>query len=275
MFWQWCLIVCGLILCSAKTNLSISDNQVYPAVCRSAASDEEAFAHFKRHSIYNLIHEYTTFEEGTAYLEEIARAYPDLLGQIERFRQNDRLGDPKTFDYGSIGTLSPSTLRYIKIAGDLRRAFGDLTGMKVIEIGGGYGGQCKILSDLFAFESYTIVDLPESLALARTYLDKLGVAGVRFLSPKELSDKESCDLVISHYGISEYDRPLQKRLLERVVAHAKKSYLVCTSYPRHFRIKPLGKEDLLKQLKTLGLSYQILPEEPLMGKNHFIIKIEH
>jgi hypothetical protein len=272
MLWLW--IVCGLVLCSARTNLSVSDNKVYPGVCRSAASNEEAFAEFKRHPVYNLIHEYTTFEEGSAYLDCITRQDPDLLDKIERFRQNDRLGNPKTFDYEKIGALSPSTLRYIKMAGDLRRAFGDLTGMRVIEIGGGYGGQCKILSDLFAFESYTIVDLPDSLALARTYLDKLGVPNVRFRSPEELTAKESYDLVISDYGFSSCNGPVQKRLLERVFAQTKKGYLVCASYPKHFRVRPLAKEDLLKKLTALGFSHQVLPEEPLMGKNHFILKID-
>ncbi len=266
-------VVCACLLCAAKPNPSISENRVYPAFCQTAASNEQEFAHFKRHPIYNLIQEYTTFEEGADYLDWIDRCAPDLWNKVEHFRQNDRLGDPRTFDYGKIGLFSPSTLRYIKMAGELKRAFGDLNGMRVIEMGGGYGGQCKILSDLFAFQSYTIVDFPSNLALARAYLEKLGVRHVRFLTPEELRMEESYDLAISQYGFSECNRTVQKRYLERILARADRSYLVCAFYPKHFRIRPFGKEELLEKLTRLGLSYEMLPEEPLMGKDHFILKI--
>ena len=51
------------------------------------------------------------------------------------------------FDYPDVGTMSPTTIRYIKNVSDIINAFG--TGMKsIVEVGGGYGGLCKVMSSL-------------------------------------------------------------------------------------------------------------------------------
>jgi hypothetical protein len=68
---------------------------------------------------------------------------------MERFKINDLVGSPTTYVYHRFGRISPSTLRYVKVASDLRRLFGDLTGAKVAEIGVGYGGQLLVLDQIF------------------------------------------------------------------------------------------------------------------------------
>src|SRR5205807_1900385 len=112
--------------------------------------------------------------------------WPDLQASFERFRENDRLGSPQVCEYGQHGTFSPTTLRYINVLSDLRRLFGDLDGLRVLEIGGGYGGQCFVTSVLFKPRSWTIVDLGPCRALQRAYLNRLGVPNLHFLSAEQL-----------------------------------------------------------------------------------------
>ncbi|HSX12770.1 MAG TPA: class I SAM-dependent methyltransferase, partial [Rhabdochlamydiaceae bacterium] len=132
------------------------------------------------------------------------------------------------------------------------------------------GGQCKILSDLFVFSNYTLIDTPESLALAERYLSQLNVPHVHFAKADEV-ENQSCDLVISHYGFTQTDAQQQKDYLRKILSKADRGYLICNFFPKTFGISALSKENLLKQLSKAGISYEILPEEPLTGQNHFII----
>lgn len=153
--------------------VSISETSSYPQLCQLAVENEEVFANFKRYPAYQAILEHVSYEHGKEYLDIILKEDPELVSLFNKFRENDLLGNPIVYDYGQYGIFSPTTLRYIKVARDLRKKFGDMSHMRVVEIGGGYGGQCKILSDLCGFASYTIIDLPEAVKLANKYLSAL------------------------------------------------------------------------------------------------------
>jgi putative sugar O-methyltransferase len=58
----------------------------------------------------------------------------------------------------------------VKVAAELHKLFGELRGCDVVEIGGGYGGQARILKALHPSVNCTIIDLSEACMLARTYL---------------------------------------------------------------------------------------------------------
>lgn len=88
--------------------------------------------------------------------------------------------------------------------------------MRIVEIGVGYGGQCKIISDLYEFESYTLVDLPSCLPLAKKYLDHFEVRNIICSTLDELDKKNQYDLVISNYAFSEITRGLQDDYIDKV-----------------------------------------------------------
>ncbi len=98
---------------------SVSDNAAYPQFCWQASRDERVFARFRSDPTYNAILEHVSQEQGEEYLRIIS-ADAQLLGAMDRFRSNDDYGGPTTFEYPSVGRFSPSTLRYIKVLGDLR-----------------------------------------------------------------------------------------------------------------------------------------------------------
>jgi hypothetical protein len=235
-----------------------SVNVEYLQACREVVASDDAFCQFKRHPLYALFQEFTTFEEGKELVEAIYREAPDLLNPIlmKKFHTNDEVGDPPTFFYKRMGLFSPTTLRYIKVVGDLRAHFGNLDGMKVVEIGSGYGGQCKMLSDLFAFASYTLVDMPDALEVAKRYLAKLEVAPVQFIAAEQAA-KLPCDLVVSHYGFTELSAGRQREYIDKILRVADRGYLICHFFPKTFGVRALCKRDLLKALAKAGISYQI------------------
>jgi hypothetical protein len=206
---------------------SISDEESYTAICSAAAARDDVFRSFKREPAYRRVLEHVTPDQGLEYLRELVRCYPFLEQRLDEFRVNDALGAPLAHDYGPpIGTWSPTTLRYAKVAGDLVTMFGPLEGADIVEIGAGYGGQCLVLSRLVRWRSYTIYDLPAAQALQRRYLAAFGVPAVSFEPFDPLRARDS-DLAISNYAFSECERRIQDRYIEQLLRRARWGYLTC------------------------------------------------
>jgi hypothetical protein len=182
---------------------SFSDVDSYLSVCRSAATDDEVFKVFRRHPDYLNILEHVTPDLGQSYLDEINRNDPSTLLYMIALKNNDAVGSPLLADYAGIGSVSPTTLRYIKVATDLRKLFATLNNKRVVEIGGGYGGQAKIAKLLWPSVDYTIIDLPEPLMLIERYLSALGVYGVKLVPMHRSQEVVSSDILISNYAMTE------------------------------------------------------------------------
>ena len=203
---------------------SLSDNQRYPQACLDAALSYERFNAFRRNPDYQQILEQLGPDWGEAYWQAI-RAMPALAAGMERFRANDQVGGPILYNFEGIGPFSPTTLRYVKVLGDLQRLFGPLAGLHIHEIGVGYGGQCRVIQASERPASYTLIDLQPALALCQRYLEQFCLtAPVRFRSMNELEESSS-DLVISNYAFSELRRDVQDLYLTRVIRQARRGYM--------------------------------------------------
>ncbi len=108
-----------------------------------------------------------------------------------------------------------ATRRYKRIAERLRRMFGSWKGWRVVEVGGGYGGQAKVMFDRYPF-TYSSIDLPEPLVLQHAFLATYGYS----ISPVELP----ADLFISNYAISECRRREQRKYM-RIAAQCERGYI--------------------------------------------------
>ena len=245
---------------------SVSEGTNYPAFCQQAAMDDEIFAHFKRHPSYQGILEHVGYGLGYQYLKCVLKNDPKSVSLFALFRENDSLGDPITYEYGYFGRFSPTTLRYMKVASDLKRLFGDLSQMDIVEIGGGYGGQCKILADFTSFKSYTLIDLPEAIALTRKYLALLGVKNVHFITNANLSQVQSYDLVISNYAFSEIDRFEQQGYLDRVIQLTPNGYMTM-----NFISHGISIEDLVQMLRLSHREEKIEEERPVSDPKNLIV----
>lgn len=246
---------------------SITDEASYLDFCALAAADPSAFGTFRREPIYVQTLEHVTEEQGAQYLSIIRRDSPDLLGEfLPVLHANDRLGSPVLYEFPGIGRMSPVTLRYGKVLSDLERLFGDLTGKRVIEIGVGYGGQCRLIVERWAVETYTLVDLQPALQLAERYLAEFGSYPVVFQSPEQITSA-GYDLCVSNYAFSELSRDVQAVYAESVVGSSSRGYLTCNFVSDLFGIRSWSREEL----GLLHAGTHWLPEEPLTFEGNAIL----
>lgn len=260
----FCFVLSNLL---EAHQVSYSDNGLYPKFCLEASNNEEIFSNFKRNSNYNVILEHVNFEQGEEYLKNILQQTSSFVNFFEKFRENDLYGNPKTYCYENYGVFSPTTLRYIKGLSDLTILFKDLRDMDIIEIGGGYGGLCKIIGDLYTYKSYTIVDLPEVLPLVKKYLSKFGVKNVILLTMDQLPIQKEYDLVISNYAFTECIAPIQQIYFDKILSVSKKGYLTCNV----FGGSTWSKEEFIQRLSLSGINWREIPERPLTGNKNYCV----
>jgi len=253
---------------------SESDTGAYVALVQAAVKDYKAFTTFRRHPNYVVVLEHVTRQEGQAYLDILRKDAPDLIDRIEEFKSNDVVGSPRVFDYPGIGKISPTTLRYVKVASDLRKLFGAEPGHNVAEVGVGYGGQMLVCDTAFHMRQYDLFDLAPVLNLVERYLESHLLNSAYHTSTlNQCLGEESYDLVISNYAFSELPSALQRRYIEKVLATAKRGYLTMNSgtpetYFQHNKLS-------LAQLRELLPGFEVLPERPLTCPGNYIIAWGH
>ena len=248
------------------SSTSLSDNQLYPNFCLKASTDLSVFFNFRRNAIYQEILEHVNYETGKEYLNEITKNNPELLKNIDAFKKNDEFGSPETFDFAPIGNISSSTLRYIKVAGDLMSLFKNLDNLNICEIGVGYGGQCRVLNSAAAPATYTLVDIKAALMLTQRFLDNFILNSViKYKTMNEL-EIQNYDLVISNYAFTELPRSIQDVYLKKIILNSKRGYITYNDInPAQFN--SYKKDALLKIIPNS----RIIEEKPLTHKENCII----
>lgn len=231
-----------------------SDTPEYRDFCQMAAKSDTIFATFKTNPVYTRILEHVSDRLGAEYAARIKQKMPHYDMHMEAFKKNDLWGGPHRYFYAGFGMISPTTLRYINVLCDLIEHFGSLTGLRIIEIGTGYGGQCKILQDVFDVQSYTLVDLPEVLELNKRYLSNFNAK----YTPWDGKDMQH-DLVISNYAFSELCLDLQMEYINGLFSHARHGYITMNKY-----LMPL-------ESYTAALHARVHPEQPESRKNNKIL----
>jgi phospholipid N-methyltransferase len=251
---------------SVKLKTSLSDNENYPNFCLKAANDLLVFENFRQNEIYRQILEHVDIKTGELYLDEIIETRPDLINEIDKIKANDIYGNPGFYEYKTIGKICPSTLRYAKVLADLLNHFDSLDGLKIAEIGAGYGGQCRIINAISKPEEYTLVDIKPALLLAQTYLDGYILSSVmRYTTMNELK-KEAYDLIISNYAFTELRSDIQDVYLDKIILNSKHGYITYNDItPEDFR--SYKKEELVKMLPDA----KIFEEKPRTHEKNCII----
>lgn len=236
------------------------DYSNYLKVCKDAALNDEVFKNFKRHPDYVPILEHVNHEQGLGYIAEIKRIAPNYLSIASIFVNNDKIGNPNIYYFEEIGLrISPTTLRYIKVLADTMSLFGDLDNMNIVEIGGGYGGQCKIINALYSPKSYTLIDIPEVLALCSKYLkDYKNV----ILRNTDDSSEIHYDLCISNYAFTEIGREYQTFYADKIIKNSERGYITCNF---------IANDNFTKdEILALKPNYIVYEEKPLTGDGNLI-----
>lgn len=235
---------------------SDSDNGLYPQVCENAVNDNYFFENFKTNRDYNTILEHVSYDDGIRYLEIIKNKYPQLISKFSEYQKNDSVGNPKTFDFENFGKFSPTTLRYVKVLGDLIEKFGNLDGMNIVEVGGGYGGQCKIILDTFKIQTYTIFDLPQVIKLQKKYLDRFNYPqnSIFFKTLDEELSFTKIDLFISNYAYTECIKEIRDMYFDKLISFSSNGYMIANQLSQK-----ILEEEILNKIKN-SKQYKEEPE---------------
>ena len=207
---------------------TLQDSAVVPylSACRAAAQGSDFFKGFKSHPAYRHVLEHVSYEEGQQYLDEVEIDYKDKLDEI---KENDALGTPVTCSYNGVGTISPTTVRYLKNTSDIVNKFGTSFD-SIVEIGGGYGGLCKVMSSFVEFENYLLIDLEECNMLSRKYLSNFDLPTMSYQAEEIVDVEDNFDLLVSNYALSECNRETQMMYVERFVKKSDKFYLMHNNF---------------------------------------------
>lgn len=211
----------------------------YLEVCQDAVNDDSCFDNFKKDPRYTTILEHCNRNIAQNYLEQINKDNPILLK--EELKENDSLGNPKveTFVIGKtkyVYKYSTSTLQYIGVLSNLLNEYKTLRNWNIVEIGGGYGGQCKVIQDYEKSNKYTLIDLLEPSLLQEKYLNRLLVENIDCYSSEDYPKNIKYDLVISNYALSEVLEPLQTQYIKDICLNSKHGYLTCNVELKSFHL---------------------------------------
>jgi cyclopropane fatty-acyl-phospholipid synthase-like methyltransferase len=220
-------------------------------------------ADFKKDRLFigTIGNDVASYETALQFYNFIVTNRIDLLKKerLDRFLENDKVGNPKIYTIENI-QISPGTLIFMKV-------LSDISGLKdvstIIEIGSGYGGQCKIITEGLDVE-YTCVDQPGCLALCKSYLREVGTTA-KFMQSDSVQPTET-DLVISNYCISELDVAGIDFYFDKIVKTAKYIYFAVGNY-KH---QSITHRHLIKKSEEY-FNVEICPEDPQTSHHTNII----
>lgn len=228
-----------------------SDVKSYRDICRLASQDETVFSTFRVHKDYG--YNLGEWQDDTRKiaLDIIEKEYPDLLEYTKKFEESEKFGGP-LIHKTKLGNFSDPTIRYIRTLGNIKTLFGSLDNFNIVEIGAGYGGQCKITSDAYNVNSYTLVDLPEVLALDKKFLTKLNVKNVQYMPPDTVPSATSYDLIVSNFAFAECERSIQQNYIDRILKYVKRGFITYNfdGHPsqKYDPVRPYYREEIIKIL---------------------------
>jgi len=230
------------------------DYSSYRKFVEDVVNDENLFSVFKQHPEYSVIVGTIGVDFGKQYLEYIQVNYPELLSYLSKFADGDKIGSPFLHEFEGV-LMDPLSLRYIKILGDLLKYFGTLNGKHIVEIGCGFGGQCKVIYDYCTPASYTIVDTPEVLKLTQSYLSYFDIHPLS-RNTDDVSDIQY-DLCISNYAFSEFTRNFQEFYTQHILQYSSEGYMILNFLNPHPRELRYTFEEYLSLKQTISLKKEV------------------
>lgn len=262
---------------SDSQNISESDDGNYISFVKKCTSNKKIFDNFKRNPIYRYVLEHSTYKHGLEYIKHL-----DLRtkNEIDKFLINDKIGNPIKFHYKLFNkSISPGTLRYLKVMKDIEKYFGNKFD-NIVEIGCGYGGQYIILDQSFNIINYTLFDLPEVNTLIKKNLENYSLKSKYEFNNFDVS-LNKIDLVISNYSFSELQPNIQINYLKNIISKSLHGYMTMNSGLDVSNIldkqknKNLGcgfaNHLSLTEIRKYIPNCKVVEEIPLTGDRNYII----
>ena len=211
---------------------SFSDDKEYLSIVLLASSDDAIFKKFRSNRQYRKILEHVTKSLGSLYLDAM-ESDSEVMDKISMLHRCDSVGGPIRYRFKNLGLYSPTTIRYVYFHTQMEKLFGDLTWLRVIEIGGGFGGQAAVSTTINTKMKWTIFDLPEVMILQQKYLAQANPGiNVTFNSGLEI-DETYGDILLSNYALSEISRELQLEYINKVLLNCARGYMAWNTISEH------------------------------------------
>jgi hypothetical protein len=205
----------------------------YLEKCKLFSESDVAFSNFRRDNIYGRILEGGQRIVGKIHLDRMRgkETMGFLLDNAEKFRENDIYGNPVILDFEEIKQINPCTILYVSCLSDIKTFLGDFKPKKIIEIGGGFGGQCKVFSSIYDFDEYIMIDLPEAISLCKKYMSHFPeiYSKITFITTEDLKTIkpiENIDLFIAVASLAECDEETQNYYIDNFLLQSKFGYIV-------------------------------------------------
>ena len=237
----------------------------FKKVCIEISKD---LSNFKRNSIYSgfIGNDLRNKVTAIAFYEHIRGNYPYLLEKnlLNNFLINDRIGAPYIYNIDGV-KISPGTLRFMRVLGDILNIDDEIK--NIVEIGSGYGGQALIIKSYLTMVDYNLIDIPESMMVARSYLRENN-CNVTFMDINNINSDNYYDLVISDYCLSELDLDGIGFYIKNIIEKCKYGYFTVNSISDSVLFK-----ELTEQLNSIFNDVSITEEVPKTShhSNHIFI----
>lgn len=207
-------------------------------VCNAAITDINIYNTFRSDNTYRIIVDHCPTYVAIRAIK-LMENHPLFTKEIlTNIQKNDLYGGPIKDNFSSQLSyfnlesydFSPSTLLYFFQALNILDWFSTKKGGKVsiIEIGGGYGGLCRVIMILAPYYSlevdYAIVDLDEVLKLQEKWLLDIGINNIKFVPYSKLKQAKA-DLCISIYAIGEFPPSIVDEYIEKVLKFCDHLYI--------------------------------------------------
>lgn len=216
----------------SQVDSNIENN--YLDACFMAAKNDKDFENFRRDSSYGVILEGGSFQIGMERFERLSSSggLDWLNANLEEFKKNDNFGNPLKWNFEfHESPLSSSVINYANDAFEIANLIGISKIQKIVEIGGGYGGLCRILSSVVSFDQYILIDQPQPLALAKKYLDSYPhlankISYISSFDKEKIKKLSDIDLFIACNSIAELNEREQEFYNNYIILKSDLSYIV-------------------------------------------------
>ena len=215
---------------------------------------------------------------GTSSLEGLFISEDQNLpwSEIEKI---DQIGNPpETEVILNSYRVSTITLRYVYYANRILELIKDYQRIRIVEIGGGYGGMCAILNCLaknkkIKIDEYAIYDLNGVQEFQNYYLSQvkltsdIGINLVNFLDSKDLDAfNGNYDYLISFYALGEFDDTTKYAYINKVISKVKNGFIL---WNPHRSKDEIGEKLLLRYHPNA----MVKKEDPLTSDHNLEIII--
>ena len=251
----------------------LSDSQLtkYEGILEKAVHSNFHLKKFRKNFYYRQIVETVTPDLGFEYIKRINDLDPNFLKRSDTQKYFDNIGNPLTYKYPGVGRVSPTTLRYLAVALELKVLFGNLNNRIIGEIGVGYGGQIKTLDTMYELKKYYAFDLFLAQSLTKKYLSRFtNKSEIIYPDIDSWNNGTKIDLVISNYAFSELPRETQFLYLDQVILYSKNGYMTMNTGRGNLSGRKRNQLDLDKLLKKIPNS-RIIEEVPRTNVDNYII----